>query len=214
MNPHCFTVQLQSDAVEFDKFQRTINAFYNANDAQQLRVQIEQIRVNLCVICATTAASGQESIWHRSQILDFDLAGRTTHLFHVDLGLWEEYVPIDRLRHLIEPFHNQMVFSLTCRLAHVNPVHDSLVWSDDATHQLRSILEQYIAQIELLSRHPNECLEANLFVNDAGHEVNLGDYLISTANAQPMENTRRIEDPVEQTTIQVRDVQIGSILER
>ena len=206
LNPHCFTVQLELDAVEFDIIQQNINTFYNANDDSQLRIPTEQIRVNLCVICASTAPSDQTSTWNRSQVLDFDLAEQTVSLFYVDLGTWEECVSIHRLRRLMEPFQAQMVFSLTCRLVDVNPVNDPVIWTDEETHQFRAILEQYVPQLELVSGHPNGSFEANLFVNDAGRDFSLSDYLISTENAKPIVNTLRREDDIEQTRLQVRHV--------
>ncbi|CAF4421169.1 unnamed protein product, partial [Adineta steineri] len=136
LNPHCFTIQLQQDIVEFDKFQKEINDFYNKLNDKQYYIKSEQIRINLCVICCDTKSTDDNKIWNRSQILDFDSSDNTVNLFYVDLGTWEEYVPINRLRHITDRFQQHQVFSLTCRLAHIIPLNndnDYLTWTDEAT---------------------------------------------------------------------------------
>ncbi|CAF1052400.1 unnamed protein product [Adineta ricciae] len=175
LNPHCFTIQLKQDAIEFDKFQREINEFYNEVDAKEYLVTPEQIHVNLCVICADPKSSENDRIWNRSQILDFDPVDNTVNLFYVDLGTWDEYVPIHRLRHLIDSFHRHLVFSLTCRLAHISPINqendDHLAWSTDATNQFLAVIDQVLPEIELLTLENDGCFQTNLFVTNSGQYV-------------------------------------------
>lgn len=187
LNPHCFTVQLTKDAIEFDKFQREMNDFYNELDDKRFLVTPEQIRVNLCVMCADPKSSDNDKIWNRSQILEYDATDNTVNLFYVDLGTWDEYVPISRLRHLIDCFHRHLVFSLTCSLAHISPFNmdkDDLKWSNDATHQFLSVIGQVSPEIEFLSYGQDKCFQTNLFVFNSGHYVCVNDYMIHIKKAQ------------------------------
>ncbi|UJR13996.1 hypothetical protein I4U23_000996 [Adineta vaga] len=159
LNPHCFTIQLSQDAFEFDRFQRQINTFYNTINDKQYNITLEQIQINLCVICCDTKSTNENRIWNRSQILDFDPSDNTVNLFHVDLGTWEEYVPINRLRHITQHFHQYQVFSLTCRLAQILPrnnEHDQLIWTNEATQQFLSVIDEAVPEIEFVSIARND----------------------------------------------------------
>jgi hypothetical protein len=187
LNPHCFTIQLKQDAIEFDKFQREMNEFYNEIDDKQYFVTPEQIRINLCVICADPKSSDNDKIWNRSQILEFDSTDHTVNLFYVDLGTWDEYVPINRLRHLIDNFHRHLVFSLTCCLAHISPLNDkkdNITWPDDATDQFLAVIDQVLPEIELLSFGKDGCFQTNLFVINSGQYVCVNDYMIHIKKAK------------------------------
>ena len=190
LNPHCFTVQLKQDAIEFDKFQREINEFYNEIVADKnYFIPAERIRANLCVICADPKSSADDQIWNRSQILDYDSIDRTVNLFYVDLGTWEEYVPTNHLRYLIENFHQHLVFSLTCRLAHLSPINEDendQTWSADATGQFLAVLDQVRPEIELLSWGTDGCFQTNLFGMNSGHYVCVNDYMIHIKKAKPI----------------------------
>ncbi|CAF3418667.1 unnamed protein product, partial [Rotaria sp. Silwood2] len=197
LNPHCFTIQLKEDAVEFDKFQKEINDFYNTIDDNQYHIKPEQILMNLCVICSDPKSSDNDKIWNRSQILDFDSSDNTVNLFYVDFGTWEEYVPINRLRHITDRFHHHQIFSITCRLAHILPLNndnDQLTWTDDATNQFLAVLKQVIPEIELLSFTTNGCFQTNLFVMNSGQHVCVNDYMIHIKMAKPILNTTNIND--------------------
>ncbi len=183
LNPFCFTVQLRQDTLEFDRFQREINDFYNTIDDKQYFLTPNQIHTHLCVICSDPKSS---KIWNRSQILDFDPVDNTVNLFYVDLGTWDEYVPINRLRHLTDRFHGHLVRSITCRLAHINPINnenDQLTWTDEATNQFLAVIEQSIPEIEFLSVDPNGCFYINLFVMNSDQYVCVNDYLIHIKKA-------------------------------
>jgi hypothetical protein len=200
LNPHCFTIQLKQDAMEFDKFQREINDFYNEIDDKQYLVTSKQIQINLCVICADPKSSDDDKIWNRSQILDFDLTDNTVNLFYVDLGTWDEYVPINRLRHLIDCFHRHLVFSLTCRLAHISPINpdqENVTWPEDATDQFLAVIDQVLPEIELLSFGKDGCFQTNLFVINSGQYVCVNDYMIHIKKAKAIlqsENILQIKD--------------------
>ncbi|CAF1144863.1 unnamed protein product [Adineta steineri] len=192
LNPHCFTIQLQQDIVEFDKFQKEINDFYNKLNDKQYYIKSEQIRINLCVICCDTKSTDENKIWNRSQILDFDSSDNTVNLFYVDLGTWEEYVPINRLRHITDRFQQHQVFSLTCRLAHIIPLNndnDYLTWTDEATNQFTAVIDQIVPEIEFLSFTSNGCIQTNLFVINSDQPVCVNDYMIHIKKAKSTINT-------------------------
>ena len=204
LNPHCLTIQLKEDAIEFDKFQREINEFYNEIDAKEYRLTPEHIQVNLCVICADPKSSSNDLIWNRSQILDYDPIDQTVNLFYVDLGTWDEYVPIDRLRYLIDYFHRHLVFSLTCRLAHISPCNDqneNVMWPDDATEQFLAVIDQVIPEIELLQFDQDRAFQTNLFVINSGQYICVNDYMIHIKKAKPMIEVIKDDNP---DAIQVR----------
>ncbi|CAF0972743.1 unnamed protein product [Adineta ricciae] len=186
LNPHCFTIQLSQDAIEFDRFQREINIFYNTMADKQYHITPQQIQINLCVICCDTKSIGGNQIWNRSQILDFDSPDNTVNVFHVDLGTWEEYVPITRLRHITHCFQQHQVFSLTCRLAGVLPLSNSngqITWTDEATSQFLSVLDQVVPEVEFISITSNGCIDTNLFVTVSGQLVCVNDYLVHIKQA-------------------------------
>ena len=200
LNPHCFTIQFKEDALEFDQFQRDMNTFYNDIDddeAEEYLVRPEQIRMNLCVICADPKSSDSDPIWNRSQILDYDPVDETVNLFYVDLGTWDEYVPIHRLRHLIEEFHSHLVFSLTCRLAHISPASGESTWSQDATEQFLAVIDQALPEIELLACEQDRCYQTNIFVSCSGQYICVNDYLIhikkAKASLQPISTDKRVQ---------------------
>jgi len=194
LNPHCFTIQLKQDAIEFDKFQREMNDFYNEIDGKEYFLTPKDIQLNLCVICADPKSSENDKIWNRSQILDFDSTDNTVNLFYVDLGTWDEYVPINRLRHLIENFHRHLVFSLTCRLAHISPLNDHQEWPNDAIEQFLAVIDQVIPEIELLEFDKDGCFQTNLFVINSGQYVCVNDYMIHIKKAKPIVQLNNIED--------------------
>lgn len=210
LNPHCFTIQLKEDAIEFDKFQREINEFYNEVNTKEYRVTSEQIQLNLCVICADPKSSSNDVIWNRSQILDYDPIDQTVNLFYVDLGTWDEYVPIDRLRHLIDYFHRHLVFSLTCRLAHVSPCNEQdedIMWPDDATEQFLAVIDQVIPEIELLQFDHDRAFQTNLFVINSGQYICVNDYMIHIKKAKPIVQVIKDDN---QHVIQVRFHKYGN----
>ena len=214
LNPYCFTIQFKQDALEFDKFQREINDFYNTIDDKQYSIIPEQIRINLCVMCSDSKSSDKEKIWNRSQILDFDSSDNTVNLFYVDLGTWDEYVPINRLRHITDHFHHHQVFSITCRLAHILPLNeenDQLTWTDDATNQFLAVIDEVQPEIELLSVALNGCFQTNLFVLYSGEHVYVNEYMIHIKKAKPILNTPNIDDDG-QYDIQVRELVIRYFL--
>jgi len=188
LNPHCFSLQLRQDAVEFDKFQREINHFYNENDANsRFFVKNDEIATNLCVVCADSKTLSNQTIWNRSQILDFDPVEKTVNLFHVDLGTWEENIPLNRLRRLIETFHEPMVFTLTCRLVHIEPTvspDGSTFWSDEATQNFQRIIENLSPHVEFLSRQTDGTFRVHLFINFEDNEINVSDYLVHINQAK------------------------------
>jgi hypothetical protein len=187
LNPHCFTIQLKQDALEFDQFQREMNSFYNEVDDPCYLIPPERIQMNLCAMCADPKSSDNDRIWNRSQIVDYDPSDQTVNLFYVDLGTWDEYVPINRLRYLIDSFHHHLVFSLTCRLAHLSPVSqqtDNLLWPDDATDQFLAVIDQTAPEIELLSMGDDGCFQTNLFVINSGQYVCVNDYMIHIRKAK------------------------------
>jgi hypothetical protein len=195
LNPHCFTIQLKQDAIEFDKFQREINDYYNEINDKQYLIIPEQIQINLCVVCADPkSSSDNDKIWNRSQILDFDLNDNTVNLFYVDLGTWEEYVPINRLRYLIDNFHRHLVFSLTCRLAHISPINDNLIWPDDAIDQFLAVIDQVLPEIELLSFGNDGCFQTNLFLINSGQYVCVNDYMIHIKKAKAIVQSTDIDE--------------------
>jgi hypothetical protein len=161
----------------------------------------------MCVICSDPTLTNEKKIWNRSQILDYDPLDNTVNLFHVDLGTWEEYVPINRLRHITDYFYRYLVFSITCRLAHILPLNnenDQLTWTNDATNQFLAVIEQSIAEIEFLSVNSNGCFQTNLFIINSGQYVCVNDYMIHIKQAKPIDNTINIDDDG-QNSIQVRD---------
>ena len=189
-NPHCFTIQLKQNAIEFDRFQRDINEFYNEfrNETRYL-IPIETIAKYLCVICADPNSTEKDLIWNRSQILDYDLTDQTVNLFYVDLGTWEEYVPINRLRFLIESFHEYPVCSLTCRLSHIAPINtneNDSTWPSDAIDQFLAVIDQVLPEIEFLSLDNDGGYQTNLFVVNSGQYICVNDYMIHIKKAQPM----------------------------
>jgi len=194
-NPFCFTVQLREHALEFDRFQREINQFYNTNNDQRYLVRREEIQNNLCVIC-----SDENKVWNRSQILDYHPSDQSVNLFYVDLGTWEEYVPINRLRHLTEYFHQFFVYSITCRLAsiHNDNENDLLSWSDDATKQFLAVIGDNPVDIEFLSISLNNCFQTKLFVWNSNLYVCVNDYLVHIQQAkrceQNEENTLKSDE--------------------
>ena len=192
LNPHCFTVQLKQDALEFDHFQREINSFYNETDDQRYWVPPNRIRMNLCVICADPKSPDDDRIWNRSQIVDYDPEDQTVNLFYVDLGTWDEYVPINRLRYLVDSFHHHLVFSLTCRLAHLSSVDQlaaDLLWPEDATDQFLAVIDQTAPEIELLSIDEDGCFQTNLFIINSGQYVCVNDYMIHIKKARAIVST-------------------------
>ena len=206
LNPHCFTIQLKEDAIQFDKFQREINEFYNEIDAKEYLITPEQIQLNLCVICADPKSSSDDPIWNRSQILDYDPRDRTVNLFYVDLGTWDEYVPIDRLRHLIDYFHRHLVFSITCRLAHISPWNEqeeNVIWPNDATGQFLAVIDQVIPEIELLQLDHDRAFHTNLFVVNSGQYICVNDYMIHIKKAKPIVQVSHSDDE-DHCTNQVR----------
>ncbi|CAF1489545.1 unnamed protein product [Adineta steineri] len=197
LNPHCFTIQLKQDAIEFDKFQREINDFYNTIDDKKYFIPVEQIQKNLCVICADPKSSDNDKIWNRSQILDFDINDQTVNLFYVDLGTWDEYVPINRLRYLIDSFHQHLVFSLTCRLAHISPIDNDtkiVAWPDDAIDQFLAVINQVVPEIELLAFGNDGLFQTNLFVINSGQYVCVNDYMIHIKKAKAILQSTDIDD--------------------
>lgn len=206
LNPYCFTIQLSQDAIEFDKFQREINEFYNTTNDKEYYLTPEQISINLCVICSDTKSINEKTIWNRSQILDYDPTDNTVNLFYVDLGTWDEYVPINRLRHITKRFQQHLVFSVTCRLAHIIPINndnDHLTWTDDATNQFLAVIEQNTAEIEFLSFTSNDCFQTNLFVTNSEQHVCVNDYMIHIKQAKSLDNIINVDDD-ERNSIQVR----------
>ncbi|CAF3686497.1 unnamed protein product [Rotaria sp. Silwood1] len=206
LNPHCFTIQLKEDAIEFDKFQKEINDFYNKINDIQYHIRPEQILINLCVICSDPKLSDNDNIWYRSQILDFDPSDNTVNLFYVDFGTWEEYVPINRLRHITDHFHRHQVFSITCRLAHIIPLNndnDQLTWTEDATNQFLAVLDQVLSKIELLSYTVNGCFQTNLFVMNSGQHVYVNDYMVHIKKAKSILNSTTNIDNDRQNGIQL-----------
>ena len=197
LNPHCFTIQFREDAIEFDKFQREMNEFYNEITSKEYFLTPEQIRMNLCVICADPKSSEKDRIWNRSQILDFDPTDNTVNLFYVDLGTWDEYVPINRLRHLIENFHRHLVFSLTCRLAHISSLEENeenCLWPNDATEQFLAVIDQARPEIELLEVGRDGAFQTNLFVVNSGQYVCVNDYMIHIKKAKPIVQLTNTDD--------------------
>lgn len=197
LNPHCFTIQLKEDAIQFDKFQREINEFYNEINAKEYFITPEQIQLNLCVICADPKSSSDDPIWNRSQILDYDPQDRTVNLFYVDLGTWDEYVPINRLRYLIDYFHRHVVYSITCRLAHIsawNEREENGNWPTDATDQFLAVIDQAIPEIELLQLDHDQAFQTNLFVINSGQYICVNDYLIHIKKAKPIVQMSNDED--------------------
>ncbi|CAM4747020.1 unnamed protein product [Rotaria magnacalcarata] len=197
LNPYCFTIQLKEDALEFNKFQREINDFYNKLDDKQYYVKPEKIRINLCVICSDLNSSENEKLWSRSQILDFDSSDNTVNLFYVDFGTWEEYVPLHRLRHITDHFHQHLVFSVTCCLANILPLNhenDQLGWTEDATEQFLAVLDQVPSEIELLSYESNGCFQATLSVINSGQHVCVNDYMVHIKKAKPFPNMANMDD--------------------
>jgi len=208
LNPYCFTIQLKQDAVEFDKVQREINDFYNTINDKRYYVTPEQISINLCVICSDPKSPNDKKIWNRSQILDFDPSDNTVNLFYVDLGTWDEYVPINRLRHITDRFHCYSVVSITCRLARILPLNndnDQLTWTDDATNQFLAVIDQLIPEIEFLSFTSDGCFQTNLFVFNSGQHVCVNDYMIHIKKAKSIEHMTNIDDDDGQNSIQVRE---------
>lgn len=205
LNPHCFTVQLKENAIEFDRFQRDINEFYNEFiNENRYRIPIEIIEKYLCVICADPNSSDKDPIWNRSQILDYDPVDRTVNLFYIDLGTWEEYVPINRLRYLIEYFHEYPVYSLTCRLAHIAPINtneNDLTWSPDAIEQFLAVIDQVLPEIEFLSLANDGCYQTNLFVVNSGQYICVNDYMIHIKKAQPIIQNRQIDGDFKNSNI-------------
>ena len=197
LNPFCFTVQLQEDAVEFDKFQREINEFYNTNKGKEYFLTPEQIQKHLCVLCLDPKSTDEKKIWNRSQILDYDPVDNTVNLFYVDLGTWDEYVPIDRLRYLTERFHHQMVLSITCRLTRIHPINDDndlCTWTDDATNQFLAVIEHNIPQIKFLTVDSNGCFNIELFVNNADQHICVNDYLVHIKRAKFIDLINQLDD--------------------
>lgn len=184
LNPFCFTVQLQEDAAQFDRFQREINEFYNNNTEKEYLLTSDQIAKHLCVICLDPKSTNEEKIWNRSQILDYDPVENTVNLFYVDLGTWDEYVPIDRLRYLTERFHRQMILSITCRLARIHPINDDndpFTWTDEATNQFLAVIERHRPKIQFLTVDSNGCFNTNVFVDP---NICVNDYLIHIKKAK------------------------------
>lgn len=203
LNPFCFTVQLRQDALEFDKFQREINEFYNTIDDKQYLLTPKQIRTHSCVICSDSKSTNEKKIWNRSQILDFDPVDNTVNLFYVDLGTWDEYVPINRLRHLTDYFHRHLIRSITCRLAHISPINndnDQITWTDKATNQFLAVIEQNIPEIEFLTVDFNGCFYTNLFVMNSGQNVCVNDYLIHIKQARADERQNGIQSDEQNVT--------------
>lgn len=198
LNPHCFTIQLKQDAIEFDKFQREINDFYNEIDDSKYFVRLNDIRLDLCVVSLDkNSTTTNDRIWNRAQILEFDSQDQTVNLFYVDLGTWDEYVQIDRLRFLIERFHRHAVFSLNCRLAHLTPFNDQndrTIWPNDATQQFLAVLDRTSPQIEFISFDRDRSFQTNLFVVYSGHFVCVNDYLIHIKKARPMLQPTNIDE--------------------
>ena len=197
LNPHCFTIQLKQDAIEFDQFQREMNDFYNEIDDKQYLLTLEDIHINLCVICADPKSSDNDKIWNRSQILDLNLIDHTVNLFYVDLGTWDEYVPINRLRYLIDYFHQHLVYSLTCCLANISSLNDDkndLTWPDDAINQFLAVIEQTVPEIEFLSRGKDGCFQTNLFVTNSGQFVCVNDYMIYIKKAKAIVQSINVDD--------------------
>lgn len=206
LNPHCFTIQLKEHALEFDKFQRDMNGFYNTTNDTKYHVKPEQVRINLCIVCSNPKSCDNDIVWNRSQILDFDPSDNTVNLFYVDFGTWEEYVPINRLRQITDYFHRHQVCAIPCRLAHILPLsneNDSLTWTDDATNQFLAVIDRAVSSIELLSYTPNGCFQANLFIIHSGQHVCVNDYLIHIKQAKPMFNKTNMTEE-RQNSIQVR----------
>ena len=191
LNPFCFTVQFQQVAMEFDKFQREINDFYNCRDEKEYFLTPEDIQIYMCVICLDPKSTEEKKIWNRSQILDYNPLDKTVNLFYVDLGTWDEYVPIDHLRYLTERFHQRMVSSVTCRLARIHPINeenDSFTWTDDATNQFLAVIEHNTLQIQFLTVNSNGSFNTNLYVNSANQNVCVNDYLVHIKQAKPIEH--------------------------
>jgi hypothetical protein len=126
----------------------------------------------------------------------------------VDLGTWDEYVPINRLRHITDRFQNHLVFSITCRLACILPLNndnDQLTWTDDATNQFLAVIDHAQPEIELLSFNSNACFQANLFVTNSGQYVCVNDYMTHIKKAKSILNPPNI-DHDRQNSIQVRNI--------
>ena len=63
----------------------------------------------MCFMCSDSNSSNKKKIGNHPQILDYD----SMNLFYVDLGTWNEYVPINCLRHITDRFHQHLVFFLS-----------------------------------------------------------------------------------------------------
>ncbi|CAF4308225.1 unnamed protein product [Rotaria magnacalcarata] len=120
ISPYAFTIQLQRDLVESDKFFKNMNDYYNSIDDLQLTQ--EHLRKNL--LCVTYDEI--TLTWNRSQIMEYDLNQDTVNVFFVDLNSWEENVSRSRIRFILTKYSSRPVHVLTCRLATIASLNDEL----------------------------------------------------------------------------------------
>lgn len=190
LNPHCFTVQLKEDAIEFDKFQGELNDFYNKFARNSYRVEEKEIRPNLCVVSLDFDGSTNDRIWNRSQIIDFDGASQSLTLFFVDLGSWKENVPLSSIRYLTKKFVERPVVSLNCRLSNIEPKQS--VWSKEKSQIFLSAIDKKFSEIEFLSFDRDRTFQTNLFVFFDEQFICVNDFLIHVQIAEPVVKTRQI----------------------
>ena len=205
LNPYCFTLQFEADAVEFNNIQRCINLYYHSRQDIKLVVRPNEISIDLPVVCKNLNSSETDPVWYRSKILNYDPRENTVDLFYVDFGTWEKTVSIHRLRHLVKQFSEYMVFSLTCGLAAVVPSSVDMnreTWSEAVNQQFISILMENKLQVELLAHGSDDCMKVNLFVKDINHQINVAEYLVSQNLAEAI-SWDSATDATEQTLVRI-----------
>ncbi|CAF3583673.1 unnamed protein product [Adineta steineri] len=192
-HPHSFFLQTIDDLAYSDNFFSKMNEFYNrCFDAQRLVISKAALRVNLCCV---TRDELESDVWNRAQLLEYHPETDQCSLLLVDLGTWQECVPRSSLRHILEPFRNECVRSVPCRLAGIAPAKPEKngLWNEcnitDAIKTFRNVIDNVPTEVEVLDHSANGSYYVNLFVT---HEtfVCVNDFLLYHKIAIPIDDCK------------------------
>ena len=151
------------------------------NSIADLQISPEYLRANLlCVTWDDTAL-----LWHRSQIMEYDLLDDTVNVFFVDYNSWEEHVPRTRLRFILTKFSSRPVQVISCRLASIAPCNAKEQWNDVVSKTFQNIVQNRRCDVEPVYQADDQTFSVNLFaVHDEAY-VCVNDFLIHCQMARP-----------------------------
>ncbi|CAF3308520.1 unnamed protein product [Rotaria socialis] len=182
ISPYAFTIQLQRDLIESDKFFKNMNDYYNS--IYDLQLTQEYLRKNL--LCVTYDEI--TLTWNRSQIMEYDLNQDTVNVFFVDLNSWEENVSRSRIRFILTKYSSRPVHLLTCRLATIASLNDDTEWNDVVLRTFQNLVHNCQCDVEPLYKRCDNTFYVNLFAQHDEVYVCINDFLIHCKMARPIDD--------------------------